>query len=356
MEAPKNESKFQRSKAEYAGGPSTLCTGCGHDLITSSIISAYSDLQIDPYDIIKMSGIGCSSKTPGYFVGVAQGINSMHGRMAPVATGALTVRPDKYFIGVSGDGDTASIGLGGFCHLIRRNPRMVYIVANNGVYGLTKGQFSPTADKSALLKSGEQNHFSGIDICSLSLTLGCGFVARAYVGDQKQLVSILKSAIQFDGLAVIDVISPCITFNNHDGSQMSYTYIKTHQKILNTVDFVDRVSGDLMKTNQGLVDDMQKDRSNAAEYTVQIEDDYTIHIKKINHLDHDVSNVSSALRTLEEARAKGHVLTGLLHCQPVNRSLSDELNLESTRSLADLTEKELRPNQDEFQKLMKGYC
>ena len=222
METPKVESaapsKNQRglSRADYTGAKSTLCSGCGHDSITNNLISALYQSSINPYKVAKMSGIGCSSKTTAYFLNKSHGFNSLHGRMAPVATGAKAVNHELSMIGVSGDGDTASIGLGGFCHMLRRNVPMVYLIENNGVYGLTKGQFSATADKGTTQKSGQLNQFESIDLCALAIELGCTFVARSFSGDAKQLVPLLRSALQHPGTAVIDIISPVPSQTNLD--------------------------------------------------------------------------------------------------------------------------------------------
>jgi len=207
--------------SDYKGAPSTLCDGCGHDAITSQIIRAFYELGIEPHNVAKMSGIGCSSKTPAYFLNRAHGFNSVHGRMPSVATGAALANKHLHLIGVSGDGDTASIGLGQFCHLVRRNIPMIYIVENNGVYGLTKGQFSATADIGSKLKTGVMNELPPIDLCGLAIELGCGFVGRSFAGDPRQLQALIKAAASHKGTAVLDVISPCVTFNNHEGSTKS---------------------------------------------------------------------------------------------------------------------------------------
>src|SRR5512141_2927661 len=217
---------------DYGGLKSTLCVGCGHDVITRQITQAFYDMGVAPYKAAKMSGIGCSSKTTAYFADRAHGFNAVHGRMPAVATGAVLANQTLLAIGVSGDGDTASIGTGQFIHLLRRNVPMIYIVENNGVYGLTKGQFSATADVGSKLKTGVLNNLPAIDLCAMAIELGCGFVARGFAGDPKQMVAILKAAIAHDGLSVIDVISPCVTFNNHEGSTKGYTYAKEHDELL----------------------------------------------------------------------------------------------------------------------------
>lgn len=297
-------------RSDYTGAKSTLCTGCGHDQITQHIISAFFELGVDPYDVIKVSGIGCSSKLPGYFLSKSQGINSMHGRMAPIATGAQVANKNQIYIGVSGDGDTASIGLGGFAHLIRRNVKMIYIVANNGVYGLTKGQFSPTADKQSISKAGRKNYHDGIDICSFALDLGCSFVARTGSSNAKQTVSVLKQAINHPGTAVIDIISPCITFNNHDGSTKSYDYLKEHN--LPLLDVTQSIS------------------------------------------DYDSKDKITAMRLLVEARVQGKILTGLIYQNEDVEHFVQIINLPST-PLYQLNEEQLRPSEHELRKLIESF-
>ena len=224
--------------ADYKGAPSTLCDGCGHDAITAQIIKSFYELGIEPHKVAKMSGIGCSSKTPAYFMSRSHGFNSVHGRMPSVATGVNVANKQLHIIGVSGDGDTASIGLGQFCHMIRRNVPMIYVVENNGVYGLTKGQFSATADIGSKLKSGAVNDLRPIDLCSLAIELGCSFVARSFAGDPKQLVALLKAAGSHKGTAILDVISPCVTFNNHEGSTKSYKYAKEMETPIHELGFI----------------------------------------------------------------------------------------------------------------------
>jgi 2-oxoglutarate ferredoxin oxidoreductase subunit beta len=224
--------------ADYKGAPSTLCDGCGHEAITAQIIKAFYELGKEPHMVAKLSGIGCSSKTPAYFLNRSHGFNSVHGRMPSVATGVSVANHTLSLIGVSGDGDTASIGLGQFCHLVRRNVPMIYIVENNGVYGLTKGQFSATADLGSKLKSGVMNELPPIDLCGLAIELGCSFVGRSFAGDPKQLVALLKAAGSHKGTAVIDVISPCVTFNNHEGSTKAYKYAKEMETPLHELGYI----------------------------------------------------------------------------------------------------------------------
>ena len=222
----------------YKGLESTLCSGCGHDSITNGIIKALFDYGVPPHGVAKLSGIGCSSKTTAYFLGQSHGFNAVHGRMAAIAVGTGAANRTLFNIGVSGDGDTASIGLGHFMHMVRRNTRMVYLIENNGCYGLTKGQFSATADKGSKQKGGAVNHMPPIDCCALAIEMGCGYVARSFSGDSKQMLSLLKGAIAHQGTSVLDIVSPCVTFNNHEGSTKSYPYAKEHEELLNEVGFV----------------------------------------------------------------------------------------------------------------------
>ncbi|MBI1785359.1 2-oxoacid:ferredoxin oxidoreductase subunit beta, partial [Candidatus Sumerlaeota bacterium] len=222
----------------YKGGESTLCAGCGHDSITKSIIDSFFELGVEPYRLAKLSGIGCSSKTTAYFLGQSHGFNAVHGRMAALAVGTNAANRTLINVGVSGDGDTASIGLGNFLHMVRRNVPLVYIIENNGCYGLTKGQFSATADKGSVQKGGAVNQMAPIDCCALAIEMGCGYVARSFSGDFKQAVALLKGAIAHGGTAVVDIVSPCITFNNHEGSTKSYKYAKSHEEPLHELGFM----------------------------------------------------------------------------------------------------------------------
>src|SRR6058998_871515 len=232
------ENRLGLKTADYQGGKSTLCAGCGHDAISNQIVRAFYEMSVKPERVAKFSGIGCSSKTPAYFLSRAHGFNAVHGRMPAIATGAALANHSLLGIGVSGDGDTASIGLGQFMHMVRRNIPLIYIIENNGVYGLTKGQFSATADEGSKLKTGVLNDLPPMDLCALAVQLGCGYVARGFAGDPKQMINILKGAVAHDGLSVIDVISPCVTFNNHEGSTKGYTYSKEHDELLHQIGFV----------------------------------------------------------------------------------------------------------------------
>jgi 2-oxoglutarate ferredoxin oxidoreductase subunit beta len=322
----------------YEGSPSTLCQGCGHDSITRHIITAYYELGINPYKVAKMSGIGCSSKTPAYFLGTAYGFNAVHGRMPAIATGAGVANRELHVIGVSGDGDTASIGMGQFVHLVRRNMPMVYIIENNGVYGLTKGQFSATADVGSRLKTGETNMYKPIDCCSMAIDLGCDYVARAYSGDPRQLVPLIKGAICHGGTALIDVVSPCVTFNNHEGSTKSYKYVKENEWVLDLVDFVPSY------------DAQQVDYAEGETQRVQLPDGSSLILKKLPK-DYNAGNRFDALRVLFEALEKKQMLTGLLYVNPDTPSLYEHLKM-TKRPLAGIPIEELRPAESVLRQIM----
>lgn len=330
------------TRDDYKGGKSSLCTGCGHDSITNNIISAFFQSGVDPYDVAKMSGIGCSSKTAGYFLNKSSGFNSIHGRMAPVATGAKLANRKLVTFGVSGDGDTASIGIGGFVHLIRRNLPMVYIVENNGVYGLTKGQFSATADKKSVLKNGTPNTFESVDLCSMALDLGCSFVARSFSGDSKQLVPLISAALRHNGTAIIDVISPCVTFNNHEGSTKSYDAMKVHES-LQKLGFIQPFEEKKVDYEEGEAEE------------VELHDGSVLVLRKIDSKHHDVHNRQAAQIKLSETKASGEILTGLFYFDKDCQSFVDTLNL-SERPLCSLGEEDTRPNPEVMAKIMKEFA
>jgi len=331
-------------KTDYAGGKSTLCTGCGHDSISTHIISAFFQSGINPYDVAKMSGIGCSSKTPGYWLSKASGLNSIHGRMAPCATGAKVANRRLVMIGVSGDGDTASIGLGGFAHLIRRNLPIAYVVANNGVYGLTKGQFSATADPGAKLKTGASNPFSTIDLCSLAIDLGCTFVARSFSGDMKQLVPLLMAALKHNGTAFIDVISPCVTFANHEGSGKSYQEVKEHNVILQELGFVHAFEEKVVDYAEGTSEQ------------VEMADGSMLTLRKLDSRNHDIHDGTAAITLLRQSRERGEILTGLFYAKTASSrpSLIETLNL-TEKPLAQLSENEARPSRQALKQILSAY-
>lgn len=328
-----SENKLGLKRADYKGLPSTLCTGCGHDSITNQIVGALHQSEISPYDIVKLSGIGCSSKTPAYFLNQAHGFNSIHGRMAPIAMGVHLAQAHLKMIGVSGDGDTASIGLGGFAHLIRRNIPMVYIVANNGVYGLTKGQFSATADLEHKTKTGQPNIFGSIDICRMAIDLGCGFVARGFSGDMKQMTALISAALRYPGTSVIDVISPCVTFANHEGSTKSYDYAKEHLSSYHEVEF--------------LPHDQIAQVEYAAGETKEVlwPDGSKLLLKKATTEFAEINDPDASLKALRQAEKSGTILTGLFMCQQELSNLQERKQFHD--DLSRLPESQVRiPNQD----------
>ena len=295
---PKNALGYTRR--DYEGAISTLCAGCGHDSISAAIIQAFFELDIAPHRIAKLSGIGCSSKTPTYFLGNSHGFNSVHGRMPSVLTGAALANRDLIYLGVSGDGDSASIGLGQFAHVLRRGVDMVYVVENNGVYGLTKGQFSATADKGSKSKRGAINSDEPIDLVLLALALGATFVARGFSGDKAQLVPLIKAAVAHRGAAFIDVVSPCVAFNNHPGSTKSYDYVREHNEAVNRLDFMPDHAPITAQYAEGSVRD------------VVLHDGGSVRLRKL-HAEYDPSDKVGAMAYLESRRAHGEVVTGLLY-------------------------------------------
>jgi 2-oxoglutarate ferredoxin oxidoreductase subunit beta len=329
------------TQADYKGSPSTLCDGCGHDAITAQIIKAFYEVGLEPHQIAKLSGIGCSSKTPAYFLNRSHGFNSCHGRMPSVATGANLANDTLTLIGVSGDGDTASIGLGQFCHLIRRNVPIIYIIENNGVYGLTKGQFSATADFGSKLKTGVINDLPPIDLCGLAIELGCGFVARSFAGDPKQLVALLKAAASFKGSAVLDVISPCVTFNNHEGSTKSYKYAKEMETPLHELGYIP------------FYEQITVDYDHGTEQDVELHDGSHLRLKKLGH-DYDATDRLGAINTIQQANIEKKFLTGLLYINENKPSFPDLLHLVD-KPLAALTEAETRPPKEVLEQIMASY-
>jgi 2-oxoglutarate ferredoxin oxidoreductase subunit beta len=303
---PRNALGYTRR--DYEGAISTLCAGCGHDSISASIIQAFFELDVPPHRVAKLSGIGCSSKTPTYFLGNSHGFNSVHGRMPSVLTGAALANRDLIYLGVSGDGDSASIGLGQFAHVLRRNVNMVYIVENNGVYGLTKGQFSATADKGSKSKRGAANSDEPIDLVLLALALGATFVARGFSGDKTQLVPLIKAAIAHRGAAFIDVVSPCVAFNNHPGSTKSYDYVREHNDAVNRLDFMPARAP------------ITADYAAGSVREVVLHDGGTVRLRKLDE-SYDPYNKSAAMTYLESHRARGEVVTGLLYIDPDSADL-----------------------------------
>ena len=317
------------TRRDYEGKISTLCAGCGHDSISAAIIQACWELDIQPHRVAKLSGIGCSSKTPDYFLGNSHGFNTVHGRMPSVATGANLANRDLIYMGVSGDGDSASIGIGQFAHCMRRGVNLVYIVENNGVYGLTKGQFSATADKGSKSKRGVVNNDEPLDMIGMALLLGATYVARSFSGDKKQLVPLIKGAIEHKGAAFIDVISPCVAFNNHAGSTKSYDYVRQHNEAVNRLDFIeDR-------------EEITADYAAGTVLEVAQHDGSLVRLHKLAP-DYDPTNRIKAMTYLQERAAAGEVVTGLLYVQPDSVDLHQHLNTVET-PLNQLGERELCP-------------
>ncbi|RME90403.1 MAG: 2-oxoacid:ferredoxin oxidoreductase subunit beta [Anaerolineae bacterium] len=317
------------SKQDYRGNPSTLCQGCGHNSIASQIVTAMYELNVRPEDVVKFSGIGCSSKSPTYFLGRSFGFNSLHGRMPAIATGALFADTTLRGLGVSGDGDTASIGMGQFKHAVRRNLPLVYIVENNGVYGLTKGQFSATAEEGLELKHHGRNPYMPVDIAWEALVGGATFVARSFAGDPKQVKELIKAAMSHNGIAVIDIISPCVTFNNQDTAYHSYVWGKEHEAALHQLAYVPPAQEITVEYEEG------EDKE------VTLHDGSVIVLKKLER-DYDPTDRVEAIRVLEEANACNCLITGLIYVDPDKPSLTDLYNLVD-KPLNRLTEEELRP-------------
>jgi 2-oxoglutarate ferredoxin oxidoreductase subunit beta len=308
---PKN--KLGYTLSYYEGALSTLCAGCGHDSISAAIIQAAFDMNIEPHKLAKLSGIGCSSKTPNYFLGNSHGFNSVHGRMPSVATGANMANKELIYLGVSGDGDTASIGMGQFVHVIRRNLKMIYIVMNNGCYGLTKGQDSATADNGSRSKAGIVNQFHAIDLCGLAIELGATFVAQSFSGDKKQLIPLLKAAMAHNGFAFINVVSPCVTFNNHKGSTKSYDFVREHLEATGTFDFVPEMEEITTHYEAG------------EKHTIKLHDGSALEFNKLED-DWDPLDRFSAMKAIHHARVRNEVITGLLYVNQEAMDLHELVN------------------------------
>ena len=324
---------------DYGGLKSTLCVGCGHDVITRQITQAIYEMSIPPYKIAKMSGIGCSSKTTAYFADRGHGFNAVHGRMPSVATGAMMVNPDLLAISVSGDRDTASIA-GQFVHLLRRNVPMVYIVENNGVYGLTKGQFSATADAGSRLKTGVVNDLPAIDLCAMAIELGCGYVARSFSGDMKQLVGLLKGALAHRGTALLDVISPCVTFNNHESSTKSYKWAKDHEIPIHEIGFIPYYEEIVVDYDPGTTQE------------IQLHDGSRIRLRKLR-ADYDATDKGAALALCQEAQAKTEFLTGLIYAEPSKKDFLELSNIGPT-PIVSLPDSHLRPPREALETIMES--
>jgi 2-oxoglutarate/2-oxoacid ferredoxin oxidoreductase subunit beta len=314
----------------YRGGKTTLCAGCGHNAISERIIDAFFEMGVDPNQVIKLSGIGCSSKSPAYFLGGSHGFNAVHGRMPSVGTGAMLANRKMLAIGVSGDGDTGAIGIGQFVHLMRRNLPIIYIIEDNGCYGLTKGQFSPTADLGSKLKTGVINDLPPIDTCALAIELGATFVARSFSGDKKQLLSILKASLSHRGTSMIDVLSPCVTFNDHDGSTKSYAYVKDHDEPLGEVSFVP------------FFEDISVEYDAGTSKEVTLHDGSRLYLKKVAQ-DYDPTDRIAAMRLLHETSRRGEFATGVLYVEPDRDDFIELLNLVD-EPLATLPLERIRPD------------
>jgi 2-oxoglutarate ferredoxin oxidoreductase subunit beta len=325
------------TRRDYEGTISTLCAGCGHDSISAAIVHACFELDLPPHRIAKLSGIGCSSKTPTYFLGNSHGFNSVHGRMPSVLTGANLANRELIYLGVSGDGDSASIGLGQFAHAMRRGVNMVYIVENNGVYGLTKGQFSATSDKGAKSKRGVVNNDEAIDLVSMAMQLGAGFVARSFSGDKGQLVPLIQAALTHQGAAFIDCISPCVAFNNHVGSTKSFDYVREHNEAVNYLDFITEREEITVDYAPGSVE------------VVKQHDGSLLRLRKIAG-DYDVHDRAAAISFLQHRRASGEIVTGLLYVDQEPDDLHGYMNTVST-PFNELAEAELCPGSAALDKL-----
>jgi 2-oxoglutarate/2-oxoacid ferredoxin oxidoreductase subunit beta len=336
---PRKTNRLGLDISLYRGGKTTLCAGCGHNAISERIIDAFFELGVEPSRIAKLSGIGCSSKSPAYFLGPSYAINAVHGRMPSIATGTVLANRNLLALGVSGDGDTASIGIGQFVHMLRRNLPIIYIIEDNGVYGLTKGQFSATADVGSKSKSGVVNDLAAIDTCALAVDLGATFVARSFSGDKKQLLAILKTAISHRGTAMIDVISPCVTFNDHEGSTKSYSYVKDHEEPLTDVSYVPYFENI----------DVEYDPGTTVE--VRLHDGSFVRLKKLDP-EYNPTSRLTALNLLREARQREEILTGIFYLDTSSKDFVGMLNLVE-EPLASLPPGRVRPPKEALDEVME---
>lgn len=342
VEAPKPAAKTNRlglQVLDYRGGKTTLCAGCGHNAISERIIDAFYEMGVQPERVMKLSGIGCSSKSPAYFMSRSHSFNSVHGRMPSVATGALLANHTMRALGVSGDGDTASIGMGQFVHMMRRNLPIIYIIEDNGVYGLTKGQFSATADIGSKLKTGVINDLPPIDTCALAIQLGATFVGRSFSGDKKQLLAMLKAAIAHNGNVVLDVISPCVTFNDHEGSTKSYKYMQEHDEPISEIGFVPHFQEIDVEYDPGTTID------------VKMHDGSHMRLRKL-HGDYDPTDRIAATTALMSAHANGEVLTGVFYIDTQKPSFTEMLNLVD-EPLGTLPDSRVRPPRSVLEDVMQ---
>jgi 2-oxoglutarate ferredoxin oxidoreductase subunit beta len=324
---------------DYRGGKTTLCAGCGHNAISERILDAMYEMGVQPERVAKLSGIGCSSKTPAYFMARAHSFNSVHGRMPSVATGAVLANRTLMALGVSGDGDTASIGIGQFVHLMRRNLPIIYIIEDNGVYGLTKGQFSATADLGSILKTGTVNELPPIDTCELAISLGATFVGRSFSGDKRQLRAMLKAAIAHEGTVLLDVISPCVTFNDHEGSTKSYKYAKDHDEPLQEINFIPAFEDIAIEYDPGTT------------VEVTMHDGSRLRLRKLEE-DYDPTNKIRAITRLNEAKENDEMLTGVLYVNTHAPTFLDMLNI-TDEPLATLPASVVRPGREVLEQVME---
>ena len=336
--APKRTNRLGLDVAEYRGSKTTLCAGCGHNAISERIVEAFFEMGVDPHGVMKFSGIGCSSKSPAYFLSPSHGFNSVHGRMPSVATGAMLANRTMLGIGVSGDGDTGAIGVGQFVHMMRRNLPFIYIIEDNGCYGLTKGQFSPTADLGSKTKSGIANDLPPLDTCALAIELGASFVARSFSGDKKQLSAVLKAAIAHRGMAMIDVISPCVTFNDHEGSTKSYAYVKEHDEVLGEINFVP------------FFEDIAVDYAPGEATSVTMHDGSHLYLRKLAE-EYNPTDKVTAIRMLHETARRGEFATGIIYIEPDKDDFLNTLNLVD-EPLAFLPASRVRPPKSVLDELM----
>jgi 2-oxoglutarate ferredoxin oxidoreductase subunit beta len=340
--APPRPPKVNRIGLEvlpYKGGKTTLCAGCGHNSISERIVEVFWEMGIEPWNVAKFSGIGCSSKSPAYFLNASHGFNSVHGRAATVATGALLANKNLIGLLVTGDGDTASIGLGHFMHLLRRNLPLIYVIEDNGVYGLTKGQFSATAEFGAKSKTGVINEMQKIDCCLLGIEMGATLVARSFSGDKRQLQTVLKAAIAHKGLSIIDVVSPCVTFNDHEGSTKSYSYMKDHDEPLHEMDFVP------------FFEEIQVDIAEGETKDVPMHDGSLLRLKKLGR-DYDPTDKFGAIKMIHETQAQNIVATGILYVNTEAENFLQILNL-TDEPLATLDQSRIRPSREALETVME---
>ena len=329
------------SLRDYEGPLSTLCGGCGHDSVTAALVQSFFELSISPHQVAKMSGIGCSSKTPGYFLSQAHGFNGVHGRMPSVTTGANAAEKNMIYLGISGDGDTGSIGIGQYMHAVRRRLNMLYVIENNGVYGLTKGQFSATSDLGAMNKKGQINPFNTIDPVQIGILLGASFVARSFSGDKAQLVPLMKAALRYKGFALIDVISPCVTFNNHEGSSRSYGHTRDHILKVNGIDLVPQREKIEISMGEGSM------------MEIPLHGEEKVRLRKLD-ADYDCYDAARALAFVEEHRRKGEIVTGLLYCEKQQKDMHDVLETPK-KALRDFSYEDLCPGQEGVAEFNKNH-